>query len=369
MEIQGTSQINSEVVASNFSDGISKAKIVTTEISQVPLNGVLEVLRQGKRAGALTVLDIDVAPSVAIEEAKLGSMEEFLACVMEADVLKPCLEAAEDKEVIRYGFQIAPDAPHDGLARWPEEGYHVVTFCAAVWQQVEKFYLGLAAGAQPAVYALMIAVVVFQDGAPANELDQAVVCTFFRKFLAGGAFGAAFGGRPRALRPGEGFPAHVNLAPLNLAAGTVAVAVDGGTGDAVHLQPLPLLLTVGGKAAEVLPISAVACIFSVPCVERFPGRGAISRVQGSDSVEGANYEPLEARVLVHEFFDKLCLLQGGLDVGLFYGVVKIRGAGRGVHACYVQPTLTRSRALKSSALAFCFAWLLRTWDLWRGVLL
>jgi sugar/nucleoside kinase (ribokinase family) len=44
----------------------------------------------------LSVLDLDVPPSVAEEEAELGTVEEVVECVKMADVLKPAKEAAEE---------------------------------------------------------------------------------------------------------------------------------------------------------------------------------------------------------------------------------------------------------------------------------
>ena len=44
------------------------ASIVTTEISQVPLTGVLALLGSAKKAGVLSVLDLDVPPSVSSQQ-------------------------------------------------------------------------------------------------------------------------------------------------------------------------------------------------------------------------------------------------------------------------------------------------------------
>ena len=50
----------------------------------------------GRKAKVLSILDLDVPPSVAIGEAGLGTMEEVVDCVKNADVLKPAHEAAEE---------------------------------------------------------------------------------------------------------------------------------------------------------------------------------------------------------------------------------------------------------------------------------
>lgn len=47
---------------------------MSTEISQVPLSGVLQLLSEARAHGVLSVLDVDVSPSVAVNEACLGSL-------------------------------------------------------------------------------------------------------------------------------------------------------------------------------------------------------------------------------------------------------------------------------------------------------
>jgi hypothetical protein len=49
-----------------------------------------------RKAKVLSILDLDVPPSVAVGEAGLGTMEEVVGCVKNADVLKPAHEAAEE---------------------------------------------------------------------------------------------------------------------------------------------------------------------------------------------------------------------------------------------------------------------------------
>jgi sugar/nucleoside kinase (ribokinase family) len=91
-----TSYITSSAVDAHFARAISQASIVTTEISQVPLSGVNRLLSLAASSGALTMLDVDVSPSVAIGEAALGLMDEIKAAVSSAVVLKPSLEAATE---------------------------------------------------------------------------------------------------------------------------------------------------------------------------------------------------------------------------------------------------------------------------------
>jgi sugar/nucleoside kinase (ribokinase family) len=75
---------------------VAQSSIATTEISQVPLSGVLEMLTAAKSANVLSILDVDVSPSVAVNEARLGSHEELLKCVFAANILKPAKHAAEE---------------------------------------------------------------------------------------------------------------------------------------------------------------------------------------------------------------------------------------------------------------------------------
>ena len=52
------------------------------------------LLDMARKASVPSILDIDVSPSVAIDEARLGDMATLLACVRTADVLKPAMHAA-----------------------------------------------------------------------------------------------------------------------------------------------------------------------------------------------------------------------------------------------------------------------------------
>ena len=92
-----TSQINSGVMDrlfSRFLESDNAPRIVSTEVSQVPLSGVEALLKAGNSAGALTVLDVDVSPAVCVEEARLGSFDDLVKCVKLARVLKPTRDAA-----------------------------------------------------------------------------------------------------------------------------------------------------------------------------------------------------------------------------------------------------------------------------------
>jgi len=73
-----------------------RASMVTTEISQVPLSGVLFLLQTAQQAGMPALLDVDVSPEVALGPAQLGSQAELLQCVTSASVVKLTADAARE---------------------------------------------------------------------------------------------------------------------------------------------------------------------------------------------------------------------------------------------------------------------------------
>lgn len=89
-----TAETTAAHVETDFADYIRSAAIVTTEISQLPLDAVIAVLRIAHEAGVPTVLDVDVPPDFAIEVAGLGSTEDFEEALRLADVVKPAKAAA-----------------------------------------------------------------------------------------------------------------------------------------------------------------------------------------------------------------------------------------------------------------------------------
>jgi len=62
----------------------------------VPLTGVLKLLEIARDSRTLTMLDVDVPPSVAAGDAQLGTLKEVLDCVANSDVIKPTLDAAAE---------------------------------------------------------------------------------------------------------------------------------------------------------------------------------------------------------------------------------------------------------------------------------
>ena len=89
-----TAETTAAHVETYFADYIRSAAIVTTEISQLPLDAVIAVLRIAREAGVPTVLDVDVPPDFAIDVAGLGSAEDFEEALHLADVVKPAKAAA-----------------------------------------------------------------------------------------------------------------------------------------------------------------------------------------------------------------------------------------------------------------------------------
>lgn len=86
-----TSDINKDVMKSQFSSLLQTSRIATTEISQLPLDAVEELISS---AGGITMLDVDVPPSIAVTDADLGDLPTLLRCCQTCDVLKPTMDAA-----------------------------------------------------------------------------------------------------------------------------------------------------------------------------------------------------------------------------------------------------------------------------------
>lgn len=73
---------------------IGSARIVTTEISQLPLRTVIAILRVAQEGGLTSILDVDVPPSDAC--AMLGSQKELEKALRLATILKPAKAAARE---------------------------------------------------------------------------------------------------------------------------------------------------------------------------------------------------------------------------------------------------------------------------------
>jgi arabinose-5-phosphate isomerase len=84
---------------------IRRARRLTTEVSQLPLEAVREALSLAREAGLETVVDLDLPPSEALP--RLGDAAALEAVLRAAQVLKPARAAARE---------LCPDAGSDGLA-------------------------------------------------------------------------------------------------------------------------------------------------------------------------------------------------------------------------------------------------------------
>jgi sugar/nucleoside kinase (ribokinase family)/D-arabinose 5-phosphate isomerase GutQ len=81
-------------VRDDFADAIRGAAVVSTEISQLDLDTVCEVLDTARQAGVPTVLDVDVPPDFCVDVAKLGTRQRLDDALALADIIKPAKSAA-----------------------------------------------------------------------------------------------------------------------------------------------------------------------------------------------------------------------------------------------------------------------------------
>jgi arabinose-5-phosphate isomerase len=100
-----TSETTPEHIREHHANFIARARRVTTEVSQLPLATVHEVLRIAREAGAETIVDLDVPPSDAVPE--LGDQATLEAVLQAADLIKPSLANARE---------LVPEAGDDALA-------------------------------------------------------------------------------------------------------------------------------------------------------------------------------------------------------------------------------------------------------------
>ena len=78
-----TSNIDRDVVRDQFAAHLENKNVClfTTEISQVPLSGVIEMLTRCAKSNIASMVDVDVPPSVAVREAGLGNMDELFEAI------------------------------------------------------------------------------------------------------------------------------------------------------------------------------------------------------------------------------------------------------------------------------------------------
>jgi arabinose-5-phosphate isomerase len=100
-----TAETTPEHVRRHHASFIRRARRVSTEVSQLPLAAVAEVLDLAREAGVPTVLDLDLPPSEAVPA--LGTRDALDAVLRAADLLKPSKAAAAE---------LFPEAAGDALA-------------------------------------------------------------------------------------------------------------------------------------------------------------------------------------------------------------------------------------------------------------
>jgi sugar/nucleoside kinase (ribokinase family)/D-arabinose 5-phosphate isomerase GutQ len=100
-----TSETTGEHVRKAHAEFIERARTLSTEVSQLPLDAVLAALAVARAAGARTVVDLDVPASDAT--ATLGDEAALTAVLEAADLLKPAKIA---------GREFFPELADDALA-------------------------------------------------------------------------------------------------------------------------------------------------------------------------------------------------------------------------------------------------------------
>lgn len=88
-----TATTTPEYIRETCGDAIRNASYVVTEISQLPLDVVLEIERTANDAGVPVAVDLDIAPSNSIMEF-IGTAAQYEEVARNATVLKPCDAAA-----------------------------------------------------------------------------------------------------------------------------------------------------------------------------------------------------------------------------------------------------------------------------------
>ena len=94
MAAGATAETTPRHVREDHADFIARGSVLTTEISQLPLDTTLEALRIAHAQGARTVVDLDILPSDAV--GTLGDRETLEAVLRAADWLKPTALAARE---------------------------------------------------------------------------------------------------------------------------------------------------------------------------------------------------------------------------------------------------------------------------------
>lgn len=103
MSPAATSETTGDYIRTRHAEYIRSAKMVSTEISQLPLDAVVAVLEIGRDAGVVTVLDVDIPRSDALKS--LGTAAQFELALQLADYIKPSkaavLEITGESDALR----------------------------------------------------------------------------------------------------------------------------------------------------------------------------------------------------------------------------------------------------------------------------
>jgi arabinose-5-phosphate isomerase len=94
MAAGATAETTPRHVREDHADFIARGAVLTTEISQLPLDATLEALRVAHEHGATTVVDLDVLPGDAV--GTLGDRATLDAVLRATDFLKPNASAARE---------------------------------------------------------------------------------------------------------------------------------------------------------------------------------------------------------------------------------------------------------------------------------
>jgi arabinose-5-phosphate isomerase len=105
MASAATGETTAEHVRRHHGEIIRRTSVLSTEVSQLPLDATLEALAMAREAGIPTVVDLDVPPSQATPH--LGGEELLRAVLHAADLLKPSKAAA---------VELLPEGRGDALA-------------------------------------------------------------------------------------------------------------------------------------------------------------------------------------------------------------------------------------------------------------
>src|SRR5215813_2097956 len=94
MSPAATSETTGDYVRTRHADYIRRSRILSTEISQLPLDAVVAALEIARESGVTTVLDVDIPRSDAVKS--LGGAENFGRALNLAVYLRPSKAAASE---------------------------------------------------------------------------------------------------------------------------------------------------------------------------------------------------------------------------------------------------------------------------------